>query len=180
MIDIIKGILVFIVLVTSSTGTKKSDVTVESLAEQLNTPAAVVWWVHRNIWYKSDWEVWGVPDYWQTSEETLELRSCDCEDMAVLFYDILMAKKIPAVILAVYKQGEGHAVCIYKYNDNLYLADTGRNIRLDKNASVQDICQYIYKDWRIYRLYDTKHIKNGKNRWYRLGFKTSKDYYLFQ
>lgn len=44
-------------------------------------------WVRNNIAYKSDGDV----DYWQSAEETLELRTGDCEDQAILLASIIGA-----------------------------------------------------------------------------------------
>lgn len=41
-------------------------------------------WVAASIEYKTNEEQRGVDEYWQTPEETLSLRSGDCEDFAIL------------------------------------------------------------------------------------------------
>jgi hypothetical protein len=47
-------------------------------------------WVERNIRYENDTDVHGKNDYWQFPQETLELRSGDCEDHAILLMAIAL------------------------------------------------------------------------------------------
>jgi hypothetical protein len=54
--------------------------------EGLETPKQVIVWMRRNITYKRD-DV----DYWQSPEETLSLKTGDCEDYAILGRAILIA-----------------------------------------------------------------------------------------
>ncbi len=66
-------------------------------------------------------------DQWQNPDYTLQIRSGDCEDMAVLIGSILGAKKIPFVIVEgyVYDSSElaGHAWVEY-YLNGVYYADS--------------------------------------------------------
>jgi hypothetical protein len=71
-------------------------------------------WIHNNIKYKSD----GKFDYWQTPEETMRLKTGDCEDMCILFQDI--AKKKLNIIVYVLALSDkinimfGHSIIIYQ------------------------------------------------------------------
>jgi len=77
-------------------------------------------WVADNIDYKSDEEQWG-EDYWQSSEETLLLRTGDCEDFSVLLCSLLRAYGIDAqqvfVALGDDDEGEGHAFVIEDWSE---------------------------------------------------------------
>lgn len=42
-------------------------------------------WIWQNILSKSDKEIFGIDDYWQTPEETVRNREGDCEDFCILF-----------------------------------------------------------------------------------------------
>jgi predicted transglutaminase-like cysteine proteinase len=75
-------------------------------------------WVACNVNYKSDER----EDYWQSSEETLNLHIGDCEDFSILLCSLLRAYGIdPAqvfVALGDDGQGEGHAFIIEDWNQD--------------------------------------------------------------
>jgi predicted transglutaminase-like cysteine proteinase len=48
-------------------------------------------WVGDNIQYRHDEEVYGVQEYWQFGNETVSLRTGDCEDFAILLCSLLRA-----------------------------------------------------------------------------------------
>lgn len=70
-------------------------------------------WVGNNVKYKYDSEAHGQSDYWQLSRETLELRTGDCEDFAILLCSLLRADGWSAndafVVLGRNSQNEYHA-----------------------------------------------------------------------
>jgi hypothetical protein len=70
-------------------------------------------WVAANIEYETDEDQWGVDEYWQTPEETLSLRTGDCEDFAILLCALLRTYGIGAehiyVAIGVDNKGYGHA-----------------------------------------------------------------------
>ena len=51
--------------------------------------------VNNYLIYKKDIEVHGVTDYWQTPAESLQLKSGDCEDYAILKMSVLLDQGIP-------------------------------------------------------------------------------------
>lgn len=53
--------------------------------------ALIASWVSSHITPKEDQEIHGVPDYWQFPNETLSLKSGDCEDLAILFCSLCRA-----------------------------------------------------------------------------------------
>lgn len=53
-------------------------------------------WVADHITYIHDIDVYGQRDYWQLPSETLDLRTGDCEDFAILFCTLLRAYGVPA------------------------------------------------------------------------------------
>jgi hypothetical protein len=85
-------------------------------------------WVAANIEYKNDEEQWGVDEYWQTPDETLSLRTGDCEDFAILLCTLLRAYGIGEeqiyVALGLDTEGYGHAFLI----ENWYLDGEWRAI----------------------------------------------------
>jgi len=53
-------------------------------------------WIVKNKTYQSDSKSTGLAEYWNFSFESKELTFMDCEDGAILLYDILRANNIPA------------------------------------------------------------------------------------
>jgi predicted transglutaminase-like cysteine proteinase len=77
-------------------------------------------WVATNIQYVSDQERWGVDEYWQTPEETLSLRTGDCEDFAVLLCSLARGYGVDArrvyVAIGVDNEKHEHAFLIEDWN----------------------------------------------------------------
>jgi len=73
-------------------------------------------WVIRNIRYKGDKEVHNQREYWQNPEETLNRKTGDCEDGALLVKSLALVSGIPDYkikICAGNVKGGGHAYVIY-------------------------------------------------------------------
>jgi len=76
----------------------------------------VLKWVHDNITYTKDLKVWKVTEYWQTPEETMMLKTGDCEDGSILAYCILNYLGVPdnkIWITAGNVVGGGHCYVVY-------------------------------------------------------------------
>jgi len=50
-----------------------------------------LYWIMKSVKYTPDLETWG-GDYWQTPKETWELKTGDCEDLAILWIDQIYIK----------------------------------------------------------------------------------------
>jgi len=70
-------------------------------------------WVGRNVEYVSDYDSYGVGEYWQLGKETLESRTGDCEDFAILLCSLLRADGWSTegvyVVVGQNKAGDYHA-----------------------------------------------------------------------
>jgi predicted transglutaminase-like cysteine proteinase len=55
----------------------------------------IIEWIVENIKYKSDLIIHNTPEYWQYPNETLSLKTGDCEDMAILAYFMALQAGIP-------------------------------------------------------------------------------------
>lgn len=70
-------------------------------------------WVGRNIEYVSDYDSYGMSEFWQLGRETLENRRGDCEDFAILLCSLLRADGWNAegvyVVIGQNEAGEYHA-----------------------------------------------------------------------
>ncbi|MCK9229717.1 MAG: transglutaminase-like cysteine peptidase [Syntrophales bacterium] len=68
--------------------------------------------------YVSDWDLWGVEDYWATPFETLSRNAGDCEDFAIAKYFTLKAigvkeEKINIMYVKALQYGIAHMVLAY-------------------------------------------------------------------
>jgi len=67
-------------------------------------------WVGKNIQYADDAAVHGVREYWQFGKETIDLRTGDCEDFAILLCSLFRANGVSAddVYVVVGRNAEGY------------------------------------------------------------------------
>lgn len=73
---------------------------------------ALLNWVASNIEYKDDSEVHGISEFWQLPTETIQLRTGDCEDYAILLCSLYRASgydENSAYVVLGYTENEGHA-----------------------------------------------------------------------
>jgi len=110
--------------------TNPSEVVLKELKEVPHHPndydrqaLEILKWVTARTKYTGDHKTWGVLEKWQTAEETIQLRTGDCEDGAILIYVLSVLKGIPPnrlLIMAgnVYdpftKKTAGHAWVAYR------------------------------------------------------------------
>ena len=82
--------------------------------DDLNT---IYTWVGENIQYKFDQDIYGKMEYWQLPDETLSLKTGDCEDQAFLLCSLLRASGIKAedIFVALGSvENQGHAWVIIR------------------------------------------------------------------
>ena len=89
---------------------------------------AVQYYVNRSAVWGNDIDVWKAEDYWATPNETLRIKSGDCEDFAILKMMLLSAAGISLDNMyltvgydTVLKQG--HAVLVVRDNGSLWILD---------------------------------------------------------
>lgn len=73
-------------------------------------------WVKKNVKYTSDKSVFGVEEYWQFWYETLEIKTGDCEDGAIMLANLMLSVGIPywrVRLNAGEVKGGGHAYVTY-------------------------------------------------------------------
>jgi len=88
-------------------------------------------WVIKNIEYISDWENYGMDEYWAYPTQTLDRMSGDCEDGAFLLHSLALAAGVPAERLRTYgglvfnpygTEAAGHAWTAYqRESDNEWI-----------------------------------------------------------
>lgn len=81
------------------------DMTMEKYG--LYSEISILDWVSENIKYEKDWENWGVPEYWQTPEQTLTKGTGDCEDYCILAQEMLMRIGVCSTLHTVKIKGGG-------------------------------------------------------------------------
>lgn len=94
----------------------------------LETLEKVNRWVNRNIAPVSDRRFYGTGDYWALASETLRVGVGDCEDFAILKYQMLLAMGYPAedmylTLARDLARNADHAMLVVKQNGRFYLLD---------------------------------------------------------
>jgi transglutaminase-like putative cysteine protease len=86
------------------------DEVLKDTAVKLKDWIALRNWVGNNIEYRHDEDVYGVREYWQFGEETVGLRTGDCEDFSILLVSLLRAAGYSAddVYVVIGKNAEGY------------------------------------------------------------------------
>jgi len=79
------------------------------------SPEKISEWISNNIKYKDDMVVWDKEDYYQSPSETLNLKTGDCEDYAILAYACLKKLGYKPRLLVMTTVTEAHCICIFVY-----------------------------------------------------------------
>lgn len=75
-------------------------------------------WCADSVTYRSDTEIWGRSEYWQTPQETYNKRTGDCEDYAIMFMQLVHELGYKPELISITQYGSGHT--IVKLNDLYY------------------------------------------------------------
>jgi hypothetical protein len=108
-----------------------NDAGVIALKDQIlkdKLPVTLDWmalrdWVGNNIKYKTDLEVHGVSEFWQFPNETMQLKTGDCEDFSILLCSLLRADgwaPDKAYVIVGEQDGMYHAWVRVIWNDVQY------------------------------------------------------------
>jgi predicted transglutaminase-like cysteine proteinase len=111
-----------------------------SAAENENRLQAVNRWVNRNISYAEDRVLWSRRDYWATASETIALGKGDCEDLAILKYQILVAlgvdpNNLYLTLARDLVRNADHAVLVVRQGGTYYLLDNASDAILPANVA---------------------------------------------
>jgi predicted transglutaminase-like cysteine proteinase len=121
----------------------------------LDTPRKISDWMRANFEYRTDSFLHKQPDYWQTPQESLALRSGDCEDAAFLIQALLRENNIVSTVIAVSftrpdNPTAGHALCIFPadnpryYFSNQYYFDPGKSVDLAFIQTLFPTCTSVW------------------------------------
>lgn len=114
------------------------------------SPKEIAKWLKKNIKYQSDPKAHGERDYWQTPEETMVLRTGDCEDFAFLAQAMLKQVGIDSTVITVLYRGgfsgeKGHALCVYPIKNPKGVFSNYLLYKFDKNF--MNYIQQEYSGW---------------------------------
>lgn len=112
------------------------------VTNNIRTPKEYVKWLNKNIVYKDD-----KIEYWQFPEETLKLKSGDCEDFAFLNRAFLRVMGYSPKVLALRIREIGHAVCIFKEN-GYYSYITNTSLKKAKAETMEELLEYLKEKWK--------------------------------
>lgn len=111
------------------------------------------WWIANHIWYKKD----STPaDEFRTARQTLELGYGDCDDFAVLAYEVLRCMGVKERHLLTFYplRGIGHCICQFKGLDgHWFYYDNGemREGWLDQKQTCEDSAKRL--GWSVNKWY---------------------------
>lgn len=116
----------------------------ENISGAIQTPQELGVWLANEFRYQGE-----IPDYWQSAEETLNLKTGDCEDFAILAQSVLKNLGIDSDIVIIKFRGlkECHAVCMFKIN-GFYNFISNQKLIQTKQTSIREAVQEKYPDWQ--------------------------------
>lgn len=95
-------------------------------------------WVNRSVNYAEDRDAYGARDYWASASETLATRRGDCEDLAILKYQMLLSLGVaPADMYLTLARdlvrNADHAILIVRDGDRYFMLDNSTDAILPAN-----------------------------------------------
>lgn len=137
-----KSLFLFIFLLTPAFCFSQSLETASSFIHQ---PQELAIWLSQGFKYEGE-----MPDYWQTAQETLNLRKGDCEDFAILSQAVLARLGINSSILIIKFKDlkQSHAICVWKDEQSFYNIISNRKLMQTKARTIKAAVQEKYPDWQ--------------------------------
>lgn len=101
---------------------------------------AVNRWVNTSIAHAEDRDLWARPDYWASASETLAANRGDCEDFAILKYQMLLALGVARedmylTLARDLARNADHAVLIVRMDGQFYMLDNATSAVLPADMS---------------------------------------------
>ena len=125
------------------------------------TPQQLSNWLMCNFKYHKE-----IGDHWQSPEETLQKRSGDCEDFAILVIVMLkkMGIKSDMVILTFRGLSMGHVICIWKDCDGIVNFISNRELVYTRKTSIEEAVKRFYPDCNGI-IYNDNRLKRANRRY---------------
>ena len=135
-------------------------ITVKELAELCDTPEKLSAWLRYNIKYVTDKEKHDVKEYWQTEEETLDSRSGDCEDSAILAKAVLGVLGYTVALIAVSEwegwhrnEARAHMVCAFIEKGTKTYYHIGNWKMKECGTTLCDVADKVYPEAKMWQHY---------------------------
>lgn len=115
-----------------------------SVPSTVRTPEQIVNWFSSEFEYQMK-----MPDRPQSPEETLELRSGDCDDFAALAKAILEEQGIKSDIIIIKYRGLNimHAICMFKESNGTYSFISNKELQRTGESDMKRAVAKFYPDW---------------------------------
>lgn len=112
--------------------------------EAIRTPEQIVTWFSSDFQYQLK-----IPDRPQSPGETVELKSGDCDDFAVLASAILARSGIRSDVLIIKCRGLNikHAICIWRDRDGTYDFISNSELNRTSRTDIVSAVAKFYPDW---------------------------------
>ncbi len=112
---------------------------VDDSSSRVETLASVNRWANRRVEYADDIANYGSRDYWATASETLRSGRGDCEDYAILKYQMLAAlgfdrSRMFLTLARDLVRNADHAVLIVEVEGRHYMLDNATDVLLPANV----------------------------------------------
>jgi len=147
--------------------------TVDDLISKYPSIQQVSIWIYINIVYQADKK-----EYWQSPNETLELRTGDCEDFAILFWECGQRFKVPVTFAGARyydfnNKKTAHAFCLIDYDNETETCagffDNSRGLDIFKEKRnvrnvIKDFKEYTWTRIYIFKKRNNAHY-NQLNGW---------------
>ena len=100
-----------------------------------------------------------IDDQWRTPQESIQARSIDCEDFAILVYEVLTNKGYDCSIYGLYWNNKNTGHCIISYQkgtDYGFFSNDVRYCGVDVHIKLNEADTYFEYDWKVRRKYVRK------------------------
>ena len=104
-------------------------------------------WLKANIEYTPD----NRDDIWTDPAETLKRRQGDCEDFAFLTAEVLKGLGYQPRFLALVREGEAHAICVFK-KDGYYMWFDNTTLKSTTAKTLKDFAKEVTSKYNFLQL----------------------------
>jgi len=104
-------------------------------------------WLKANIRYNED----GSDDVWADPEETIKRRKGDCEDFTLLTAEVLRGLGYKPHFLALVREGEAHAICVFK-KDGVYMWFDNTTLKTSEARTLRDFAREVINKYKFLKM----------------------------